>query len=87
MITKLLVSAAIVLGAAGVAAPVSADSPTQSPTPTPQPAAGVDNPFSALDCAPSPTCQKGMSMPSLDPQQRTQAIQLGISDGLKSPDG
>jgi hypothetical protein len=82
MITKLLVSAAIVLGAAGAAAPASADSPTQPPTPTPQPAAGVNNPFSALDCAPSPTCQKGM--PSLD---RQQAIQLGISDGLKSPEG
>jgi hypothetical protein len=84
MITKLLVSATIVLGAAGVAAPASA-SPTQPPTPTPHPAAGVNKPFSALDCAPSPTCQKGM--PSLNPQQRTQAIQLGISDGLKSPDG
>ena len=39
---------------------------------------GFNNPFRALDCAPSPKCQKGM--PSLDPQQRTQAFQLGISD-------
>jgi hypothetical protein len=86
MITKLLASAAIVLSAAvGVAAPASADSPTQPPTPNPRPAAGVNNPFGALDCAPSPTCLKGM--PSVDPQQRTQAIQQGISDGLKSPDG
>jgi hypothetical protein len=83
MITKLLASAAIVLGAAvGVAAPALADPPTPTPIP---PGAGVNDPFSALDCAPSPTCQKGM--PSLDPQQRTQEVQLGISDGLKSPDG
>jgi hypothetical protein len=37
-----------------------------------------NNPFRALDCAPSPKCQKGM--PSLDLQQRTQAFRLGISD-------
>jgi hypothetical protein len=80
MITKLLASAVIALGAAvGVAAPASADNPT--PTPTPHPA-GVNNPFSGLNCAPSP-CQKGM--PSLlDPHQLTQAIQRGISDGEAS---
>ena len=82
MITKLLASAAIVLGAAiGVAAPALADSPTQPPTPTPHSAAGVNNPFSALSCAPSSKCQRGM--PSLDPQQLTQAIQLGISDAIR----
>jgi Spy/CpxP family protein refolding chaperone len=80
MITKLLASAAIVLGAAiGVAAPALAD-PT--PTPNPHPYAGV-NPFSALNCAPSPNCQQGMPSQALDPQQLTQAIQQGISDAIR----
>jgi hypothetical protein len=33
---------------------------------------GFNNPFRALDCAPSPKCQK--CMPPLDPQQRIQAV-------------
>jgi hypothetical protein len=79
MITKLLASAGIVLGAAvGVAAPALAGHPT--PTPTPQPYAGVNNSFSALSRAPSPKCQKGMRSQALSPQQLTQAFQRGIAD-------
>jgi hypothetical protein len=83
MNTKLLAGAALVLGAVGVAAPASADSPTQPPTPTPHPAAGGNHSFRGLDCAPSQKRQKGM--PSLNPQQRTQEIQRGISDGIRGP--
>jgi hypothetical protein len=80
MITKLLASAAIVLGAAvGVAAPALAGHPT--PTPTPHPYAGVNNPFNALSCAPSPKCQKPSQ--ALNPQQLTQAFQRGISDAIR----
>ena len=80
MITKLLASAAIVLGAAvGVAAPALAD-PT--PTPNPNPSAGI-NPFIGILCAPSPNCQRGMPSQALDPQQLTQAIQQGISDAIR----
>ena len=79
MITKLLASAAIVLGpAVGVAAPVLAD-PT--PTPNPNPSAGV-NPFGGISCAPSANCPQGMPSQALDPQQLTQAIQQGISDAI-----
>jgi hypothetical protein len=83
MITKLLASAAIALGAAvSVAAPAFAGHPT--PTPTPNPYAGVNNPFSALNCAPGPKCQKGMPSQALNPQQLTQAFQRGISDANRS---
>ena len=80
MITKLLASAAIVLGAAvGAAAPASAD-PT--PTPNPNPSAHV-NPFIGILCAPGPNCQQGMPSQAPNPQL-TQAIQQGISDAVLS---
>ena len=76
MITKLLVSAAIVVGAAvGVAAPALAD-----PAPTPNPNPGSINPFMGINCAPSANCQQGMSPQQPDPQQLTPIMRQGFSD-------
>lgn len=71
MITKLLVSAAIVLGAAvGVAAPALAD-----PAPNPNP--GI-NPFAGVNCASGTNCQQFSQQP--DPQQLTPIMRQGFSD-------
>jgi len=75
MITKLLVSAAIVLGAAvGVATPALAD-----PAPGPNPNPSI-NPFMGISCSPSANCQQGMSSQQPDPQQLTPIMQQGFSD-------
>ncbi len=68
MITKVLVSAAIALGAVvGIAGPALAD-------PTPDPA-----PFAGINCAPSANCQRPMVAPG-DNSQMTQPMQRGLSD-------
>jgi hypothetical protein len=66
MITKLLVSGAIVLGAVVGAAPASADNPSQS---------GSDsNPFAALTASAQRTAPPGPAL--------TQELQQGIWAGL-----
>ncbi len=66
MITKLLVSAAIVIGAIVGAAPASADDPSQSGTDS--------NPFAALTASAQRTAPAGPAM--------TQELDQGIWAGL-----
>jgi hypothetical protein len=66
MITKMLVSAAIVLGAIAGAAPASADDPSQSGTDS--------NPFAALTASSPRTAPAGPAL--------TQELEQGIWAGL-----